>query len=229
MPPELQLDTWIVIAAYQEARVIAQTVSELRGHFSNIVVVDDGSSDQTATEARNAGAHVCVHPINLGQGAALQTGIAYALLRNAASIITFDADGQHSPEDAITIAGILREGNYDAVLSSRFLGTTVGMPLLKRLLLRTAIRFTRWTSGLPVTDTHNGLRGFTRAAAQRFEIRQNRMAHASEILSVIAQLKLRWREIPGTVRYTPYSIGKGQKLSGALIILEHLLAGKLRS
>lgn len=229
MPPDRQPGAWIVIAAYNEARVIADTVAELRTQFENIVVSDDGSTDDTALVAQKAGAHVCRHPINLGQGAALQTGIGYALSRDAEQVITFDADGQHSPDDASTIADILRRGEYDCVLSSRFLGTAVGMPVLKRLLLRLAIRFTRWTSGLPVTDTHNGLRGFTRTAAEKLEIRQNRMAHASEILSTIVRLKLRWREIPGTVRYTPYSIGKGQRLSGALVILEHLLAGKLRS
>lgn len=229
MPGERHHGTWIVIAAFNEARVVGQTIAELRNRFDNIVVVDDGSTDETASAAQMAGAHICRHPINLGQGATLQTGISYALSRGAEEIITFDADGQHDPDDAVTIAGLLQKGQYDAVLSSRFLGTAVDMPAQKRVLLRLAIRFTRWTSGLPVTDTHNGLRGFTRAAAEKLDIRQNRMAHASEILATIARLKMRWCEIPGTVRYTPYSIGKGQKLSGALIILEHLLSGKLRS
>lgn len=221
---------WVVIPAFNESAVIATTLADLKAHaFGNVVVVDDCSSDDTNAIAGRAGAHVVRHPVNLGQGAAIRTGIDYALSQGAAFIVTFDADGQHRPEDAAAMIEALRHGEYDVALSSRFRGGAIGMPGLKRAVLKAAVWFTRVTTGLDVTDTHNGLRVFTRSATARIEIRQNRMAHASEILSEIAHHKLRWVELPGTIRYTAYSIGKGQRLSGAVEILKDLLVRGLKS
>ena len=220
---------WIVMAAFNEGPVIENTIRDVRRLFANVVVVDDCSRDSTAILARRAGAHVCRHPVNLGQGAGLQTGIRYALAKGAAYIVTFDADGQHQPEDAKMMVGLLADDRCDIVLSSRFRGSAENIPRKKRWLLAAAIWFTRITTGLPVTDTHNGLRAVSRRAAQALRIRQNRMAHASEILEEIARSKLRWLEVPGTIRYTAYSINKGQKLSGAMEILKDLLFRKLRS
>ncbi|MDX2223549.1 MAG: glycosyltransferase family 2 protein [Rhodospirillaceae bacterium] len=222
-------DAWVVVPAFNESAAIGGTLADLRRFFSSIVVVDDCSADDTAEIAARAGAHVCRHPVNLGQGAALQTGIDYALARGAEIVITFDADGQHRPEDALAMAEALTRGAADVVLSSRFLGDAPGMPALKRLVLVLAVAFTRLTTGLAVTDTHNGLRAFSRPAATAFRIRQNRMAHASEILAEIARLRLRWIELPAVVRYTDYSIAKGQRLVGATEILKDLLIRKLRS
>jgi glycosyltransferase involved in cell wall biosynthesis len=220
---------WVVIPAYNEGVVIENTIRELSPFFKKFVVVDDCSRDDTADIALRAGAHVCRHPINLGQGAALQTGIHYALAKGAEVIITFDADGQHQPRDAQAMVETLIEGNHDIVLSSRFKGTAEGIPRLKYIVLVAAVWFTRLTTGLPVTDTHNGLRVFSRRAAEVVKIRQNRMAHASEILEEIARLKLSWTEVPGTIRYTAYSITKGQRLSGAVEILKDLFFRRLRS
>lgn len=222
-------DAWVVIPAFNEASVIAHTIAKVKASFANVVVVDDCSRDDTGAVARRAGAHICRHPVNLGQGAALQTGIEYALGKGAAAIVTFDADGQHRVEDARLMLRTLREGGYDIVLASRFLGSAVGISPLRYALLKLAIQFTRVTSGLHVTDTHNGLRALSRAAAQRLNIRQNRMAHASEILEKIADLKLRWVEVPNTVHYTRYSIAKGQRASGTIDILKDILLRKLQS
>lgn len=221
--------TWVIIPAYNESQVIASVLRDVKKVFANVVVVDDHSHDSTSDVARNAGAHVCRHPVNLGQGAALQTGIAYALAQGAQVLVTFDADGQHRPEDAARMVDTLIAGDYEVVLSSRFKGGAVGMPAVKRKVLQLATWFTRVTSGLAVTDTHNGLRVMSRAAAERIHIHHNRMAHASEILEEIGRLKLRWTEVPGTVRYTAYSIAKGQRVSGALEILKDLYCRKLRS
>jgi polyprenyl-phospho-N-acetylgalactosaminyl synthase len=118
-------DLWVVIAAYNEARMIGSVVRGVRAHYGNVVVVDDGSADATAEEALAAGATVLSHPINLGQGAALQTGLAYAYSQRATRIVTFDADGQHAIEDVAVMLAIQDRLGADVVLGSRFLGRTV--------------------------------------------------------------------------------------------------------
>lgn len=220
--------TALVIAAYNEGGVIGEVVRDALRLFPLIIVVDDGSDDGTAAAAIAAGAAVLRHPINLGQGAALQTGIAYALRQDVDFIATFDADGQHRPEDLMTmLLELMRTGNQVA-LGSRFLGDTVGMPASRRLLLRAATAFTRITSGLRVTDAHNGLRMLRRDAAEAITIRQNRMAHASEILEEIGRMNLSYCEVPVTVRYTDYSKAKGQSGFGAFNILIDLLLARIR-
>src|SRR5262249_52780639 len=153
---------WVVIAAYNEARAIGPVVAELATLPYRVVVVDDGSSDATAEIAARAGAEVLKHPINLGQGAALQTGIDYALLRGASQVVTFDADGQHRAEEIAVLLAALSAGGADFALGSRFRGAAVDLPPLRRLMLRAATVFTRLTTGLDVSDAHNGLRAMTR-------------------------------------------------------------------
>ena len=214
-----------VIAAYNEAKAIGPVIAGLLPFVDEVVVVDDGSKDATGQVAHARGATVLVHRVNLGQGAALQTGMLYALRRGAGLIVTFDADGQHMPTDIPRMVAMLRTSKADVVLGSRFLGSAEAMPASKRLLLRAATLFTRITSGLRVTDSHNGLRIFTRKAAAAIDIRQNRMAHASEILGEIARLRLSYVEAPVNVRYTAYSMEKGQRLSGAFEIVFDLISG----
>jgi glycosyltransferase involved in cell wall biosynthesis len=218
---------WIVIPAYQEADLIGTVVRQVRQSFPHVVVVDDGSTDDTAQQAAAAGATVLRHLINLGQGAALQTGIAYALQRGADYLVTFDADGQHRLEDVEKMLAILCEQQLDVVLGSRFLGQTIGMSWGRWALLQVAIWFTRLTTGLPLTDAHNGLRVFSRQAAQQLRLRQNQMAHASEILEQIAQQQMKYAEVGNTIAYTEYSRGKGQKASSAIHILVDLFIGRL--
>lgn len=220
-------EVWIVVPAFNEGAVVRETILKLKQHFSNIVLVDDSSFDNTAEEALAGGAHVCTHPINLGQGAALQTGIDYALRQGASYIVTYDADGQHSVEDANAMLNRISSGDVDVVLGSRFLGSTIGMPISKRALLKIAVFYTKMTSGLKVSDTHNGLRCLNRLAAQKIKIRHNRMAHASEILNDIGSLRLRYVEVPCTITYTEYSRAKGQRMTGAFAILADLVLGKL--
>ena len=217
--PEVPERAWVVIPAYRESRVVRAVVEQLHGICPRIVVVDDGSKDETGPEARASGATVLTHVVNLGQGAALQTGIDFALLQGADYIFTFDADGQHDPESLKVLAETMRSTGADVVLGSRWLGRVEDMPPLRRAILRLAVVFTRLHSGLGVSDTHNGLRLFTRAAALRIRITQPRMAHASEILAQIGSSKLRFAEAPVTVRYTEYSLRKGQKVSGMFRVL----------
>jgi len=210
---------WVVIPAFREATVLGGVVARLRGVCQCVVVVDDGSRDDTGEAALAAGATVLTHVVNLGQGAALQTGIEYALRQGADYIFTFDADGQHSPDSLAIMAETMRTSGADIVLGSRWLGRAESMPAFRRLVLRVAVVFTRLHSGLAITDTHNGLRLFTRAAAARIQISQARMAHASELLDQIGATGLKYAEAPVTIQYTEYSLRKGQKLSGAFRVL----------
>ncbi len=218
---------WVTIAAYNEASVIARVISNLSSCGYRIVVVDDGSSDATRDIALANGAIAIRHPVNLGQGAALQTGITYALSQGADAIVTFDADGQHRASDIAALLGALKRDDSEFALGSRFLGRSLRLPPARRLLLRAATLFTRLTTGLRLTDTHNGLRAMTRRGAAAIQLRQNRMAHASEILSQIASSGLRYSEVPVTVEYTAYSLAKGQRLGDSLTILFDLFAEKL--
>ena len=219
---------WVVVPAYNEAPVVGSVVSGIRRAGYAVVVVDDGSSDRTGDVALLAGAVVVRHPVNLGQGAALQTGIDYALEQRADALVTFDADGQHSPAAIAALLAAIEQPGIDFALGSRFLtGATANLPVSRRILLSTALWFTRASTGLPVTDTHNGLRAMTARGARAISLRQNRMAHASEILHQIAQSRLRFVEVPVNIEYSAYSLGKGQRITDALAILIDLFARRL--
>jgi glycosyltransferase involved in cell wall biosynthesis len=227
MQPESGKCSWVVIAAYNEASVIARIIADVRRRGYTVVLVDDGSSDATAATAEKASAVVIRHLVNLGQGAALQTGIEFALHEGAEVIVTFDADGQHRATDIDGLIGALAEHDADFALGSRFLGGTVNLPPARRLLLKAATSFTRATSGLSITDTHNGLRAMTRRGASAIRLRQNRMAHASEFLNQIAASGLKYVEVPVTIEYSAYSLAKGHRLGDSLSILVDLSARSL--
>jgi polyprenyl-phospho-N-acetylgalactosaminyl synthase len=219
--------TWVVVAAYNEATVIAKVAADVQTAGYSLVVVDDGSQDGTADAAAAAGAIVVRHPINLGQGAALQTAIEFALARGAEIIVTFDADGQHRASDIAGLVEALAQHGADFALGSRFLAHSTNAPKSRQLVLKAATWFTRLTTGLRVSDTHNGLRAMTRRGAATIQLRQNRMAHASEILHQIASSGLKYVETPVTIEYSAYSLAKGQKLSDAFMILVDLFARRL--
>jgi glycosyltransferase involved in cell wall biosynthesis len=222
-------DTCVVIPAYNEARVIRRVVQEvLATGTGHAVVVDDCSTDDTAAVLRGVACTILRHRINLGQGAALQTGIEHAVRQGARYVVTFDADGQHDPHDIARFVGELEKGDVDIVLGSRFLGRAEGMDRRRKILLKGALLFTRVTTGrMPLTDVHNGLRAFRAEVAPWLVITQNRMAHASELLTLIHAGQLRYRELPNTVRYTPYSKAKGQSALGAIDIVYELLVRRL--
>ncbi len=210
-------DAWVVIAAYNEDQVIRGVVEGVRREGWSLVVVDDGSTDDTVAAARAAGATVVRHAINLGQGAALQTGIDYAIRRGAHVIVTFDADGQHDPADIPALVAALT--GADIALGSRFLGKVEGASAQRMAMLRTAVRMSNRLSGLKLTDAHCGLRAFRASAARDLRISQDRMAHASELLRKIKASGLRVVEVPVTIRYTAHSMRKGQHGIQAVRIL----------
>jgi glycosyltransferase involved in cell wall biosynthesis len=218
---------FVVIAAYNEAAVIGRVVRELRAVYPNVVVVDDGSSDDTWRSAREGGATVLRHALNRGQGAALQTGISYALREGAELVVTFDADGQHRVQDVAALAGPIARGEVEICLGSRFLADAGAVPFRRRLLLAAAIVFTRMTSGLKLSDAHNGLRAFSRRAASCIDIQLDRMAHASELIDQIRSSGLSYCEVPVRIHYTDYSLAKGQRSSAALRVAWDYLIGRL--
>lgn len=197
-------------------------------YIKDIIVVDDHSEDETAKLAFESGAIVIKHPMNLGQGAALQTGFNFALKEGADIVITFDADGQHRIEDALKMVEVIAADQADIVCGSRFLGTkSFNMPLSKKIWLRLATIFVRITTGVKVTDAHNGLRALSKKALKVISIKQNRMSHASEIISNIKKHRLRYKEIPVTILYTEYAISKGQKLKNSFNIVKDLFIWSL--
>jgi glycosyltransferase involved in cell wall biosynthesis len=222
---------WIVIPALNEAHTIGAVVAPLRAHGWHVVVVDDGSRDATAAAARAGGAVVLRHALNLGQGAGLRTGFAFVQRQcGARYVVTYDADGQHQPEAVAALLDALERSGADVALGSRFLDAAASraVPATRRALLQLATRFTRLTTGLRVTDAHNGLRAFTVDAAARLRLTHNRMAHASEILGEVARLRLRYAEAPVTIRYTDYSMAKGQRPLDAVAILWDIFTAGLR-
>ncbi|MFD4654751.1 glycosyltransferase family 2 protein [Kitasatospora sp. NPDC058444] len=223
-------DVWLVIPAYNEGQVIADVVEGARKTFPNIVVVDDGSGDDSAKHIMETGAHLVRHPVNLGQGAALQTGLAYALAQPGAKYFaTFDADGQHQTGDVEKMVALLREGDVDVVLGSRFIEQNGQVPWIKRVVLRTAATVSPTARKLKLTDAHNGLRVLNREAAGRLRITMNGMAHASEIVSFLAGSDLRVAELPVDILYTDYSRAKGQSLiNGVNIIFDISLRERSR-
>lgn len=224
-------DVWVVVPVYNEEECVGDVVRSLRSRFDNVLCVDDGSTDRSAAEATAAGARVLSHAINLGQGAALQTGFDYLTDRTDAEIcVTFDADGQHRVEDAVRLVEALKREKCDVALASRFHGgTTSGMPPARAAVLRAALWFTRTATGLALTDTHNGLRALGRSAFSRMCLQQNRMAYASELLASIPRLGLSWVEVDAHVTYTEYSLRKGQANVNAVNILFDLTLARLRA
>jgi glycosyltransferase involved in cell wall biosynthesis len=216
----------VVVPAFNEASRISSTIAELKNYFSEIIVVDDGSSDATFDVAVSAGVYPVRHPMNLGQGAALQTGIKVALLDpTIEAILTFDADGQHSIESALNLIEEIRTSGCGIILGSRYCpgAERINMPLKKKIILRLAILFTRFDSGLKVTDTHNGLRVMSREFANSLRIKQHGMAHASEILNHVSNSGVKWKEVPVRIYYTEYSNKKGQSVWNSVNIITELL------
>jgi len=217
----------VIIPAYNEALVIASTLRDLRRITSrlplptDLVVVDDGSRDDTGGAAFGAD-YLLTHRKNCGLGAALMTGIEFARRAGYTYAITFDADGQHLPKDLSLALAKLQEG-YDVVVGSRFLGTHSGMPRARRLLLALGNWITFLFFGVKTSDSQSGFRGLSRSALDSLKLRSNRMEVSSEFYGEIRRLHLKYTEIPIHVRYTAYSLKKGQSNSNGLKVLVKLL------
>src|SRR5688500_12692757 len=171
-------DVWLVVPVYNEAQVIGDVVRHARQTFPNIVCVDDGSADTSAEQIQQAGAHLVRHPVNLGQGAALQTGVSYAKAQPGAKyFVTFDADGQHQVDDVVRMLKRLQSEDLDIIVGTRFVkgADTSHIPWIKRFVLKTVVLLSPRTRRLGLTDAHNGLRVFNRTVADKLNITSNGM------------------------------------------------------
>jgi glycosyltransferase involved in cell wall biosynthesis len=222
---------FVVIPAYNENAVLRSTVADLLPFGYSIVVVDDGSETPAKGCLDELRVYCLRHDINLGQGAALQTGSDFALMKGAEVIVHFDADGQH---DAAMVGRLIEpivSGETDVALGSRFLNLSDrgAVPPQKRVLLKAGV-FVSWIfTGMWLSDTHNGLRALSRAAAQQIVLKENGFAHATEVLDLLRRSRLHYREVPVSIRYTDYSREKGQSIFNSCNILIDLLLRRIFS
>lgn len=221
-------DVAFIIPVYNEESVIEKVINSVMKVCPNVICVNDGSTDNSLQEIKKTKALYVDHPINMGQGAALQTGIEFArTLKEVRYFVTFDADGQHRIEDVKSMLGTIKKERVDMVLGSRFLGSAINMPTIKKIVLKLAIQFSNLTSGIKLTDTHNGLRVFNRHVAETIQITLPDMAHASEILEIMKRNKYTYTEIPVTIEYSDYSKSKGQSIINAVNIAFDTLLRKV--
>ena len=223
-------DTWLIVPCYNEGTVIFDVLTHARETFPNIVAVNDGSRDDSAAQIRAAGAHLVNHPVNLGQGAALQTGVEYARAQPGARyFVTFDADGQHQVKDVVRMVERLRAEPVDIIVGTRFAGQDNSqVPWIKRVVLKTVVLLSPRTKKLGLSDAHNGLRAFNKKVADEVNIRMNGMSHASEIVTMIDNNGWRVDEEPVDILYTEYAMSKGQSLiNGVNILADGLVARRL--
>lgn len=203
---------WIVLPAYNEEKVIRDTLEEIRSAgYSNIIVVDDGSRDQTYEKARAVPGVVALrHRLNRGKGAATKTGIEAAKLLDATTIVTMDSDGQHNPADIARLIEPIQKNHCDVVLGTR-LKDPRGMPWYKILANWVGNAITWYFYGLWVSDSQSGFRAYSRHASELINTKTDRYEYDSEVIREIYLYKLKYREVPIEVRYTEYSMGKIQK------------------
>lgn len=223
---KINSDVAVIVPTFNEGGVLENTVLQLSQYFENIYVVDDGSLNHVENSEQKSYFTCLRHILNLGQGAAIQTGIEYALENESIRyFLTFDADGQHSIKSALGVLEEIKECGVDIVIGSRFIGDAQNktMPTKKKFILKLAIWFTRMDSKLPVTDTHNGLRVMSRNFVENLKIRNAGMAHASEILRHIKDSGSTWKEFPVEITYSEYSIKKGQSILNAVNILTEMI------
>jgi glycosyltransferase involved in cell wall biosynthesis len=220
---------YVIIPAYNEARVIAETVAPLIRAGYTVVVVDDCSVDGTWMVLEKLSVVRIRHSMNLGQGAALETGMEYARPSGAEIVVHFDADGQHDPEQIPAMVNPIQAGNADVVFGSRFLlrSDLTSVPHLKRIVLRGGRLVSGLTTGVWLSDTHNGFRALSKRAVHSIRLRENGFAHATEILEEVRRAGLRYVEVPTSIRYTEYSRAKGQPISNAVDIAFDLVIRKL--
>jgi glycosyltransferase involved in cell wall biosynthesis len=200
-----------------------KVLRELIASNYQVVAIDDGSTDRSNEIARKMNCVLLKHPSNFGQGAALQTGISFARINPKIEyFVTFDSDGQHQVSDINHMLKPLVNGDTDFVFGTRFQDDKTKFPFLKRIVLRAAIKYTQLSTGVAITDTHNGFRAFNKLAANRINLNFSGMTHASEFVEKAGQSGLSIKEVPVHILYTKYSKRKGQSLWNSINILTDL-------
>lgn len=220
---------YVLIPSYNEGKVIRTTVMPLVEAGYKVVVVDDCSTDNTKDALQGLPIYYLRHEINLGQGAAIQTGLDFCAVQGAEYAVTFDADGQHNYLEIPDLLAPMVAGTADITMGTRFLRKEdiAQVPASRKLILKGAIWVNGLFTGLWLTDAHNGFRAMNNKAINAIKLRENRMAHASEILSLIKDAKLRYMEVPVKIIYTDYSKMKGQSSMNSINILIDLILKKI--
>ena len=213
----------VVIAAYNESENIVKFLDELISTDFNIVVVDDGSTDGTSDLIEKFDVYKIKHELNCGQGAALQTGLEFARKNKDIKVfITMDADGQHQIKDLENLIKPIIDGEVDVVFGSRFLDKRTKLSLIRRIVLKAAVVFSKLSTGLPLTDTHNGLRAFSKNVIFEINIKRDGMTHASEIVEIVAEKNLKFKEAAVEILYPKFKFKRGQSLWNSVNILSDL-------
>ena len=208
----MNTDVFIVIPVFNEAQVVGKVIDEIhQSGYHNVIVVDDGSKDDTYAIANSYRNVICLRQrVNRGKGAATKTGIMAAIQLGARIIVTMDGDGQHAPEDLSSLVEPIRERNYDVVLGSRMMNTK-GMPFMKVIANRIGNIITWLFYGILVTDSQSGLRAYSQYAAKIIDTKADKYEYDSKVIREINNNRLSFKEVPITVRYTEYSMSKSQK------------------
>ena len=224
----------VVIPSYNESKVIDDVIIQVviaigdkKYYDIDIVVIDDGSSVDTSIFVSKLPVMLISHPINLGSGAATRTGLTFAKRNGYDFAVTIDADGQHSTKDMMNIIETLNTSETDLLIGSRLLNSE-GMPIIRVIGNKALNLATRTILGVRVTDSQSGMKGFSREALEKIEIRTNGFEFCSEIVWRAKQNKLNISETPIEAIYTDYSLNKGQSNINALRIIKNLLKQKMR-
>lgn len=218
-------EIFVIIPSYNEATVLRNTVIDVLRHGYNVIIVDDCSKDNSRNELSGLAVYYLRHRINMGQGAALQTGIDFAKQKGAKYFVTFDADGQHDSDDIPGMVEFLEKENIDVIFGSRFLpGSKTNVSRSRSFGLNLGRYINYCTSGILLSDSFNGIRLFSRVAAEKIRLTENRAIHPIEFLVMTAAEKLKYAEYPVTIHYSDYSKSKGLKnKDGIKMVIEILL------
>lgn len=219
---------FVIIPCYNEASVIRKTVQEVLEKGYSVVIIDDCSTDRSKKELTGLQVHYLRHRVNMGQGAALQTGINFAIKKGANYLVTFDADGQHDSNDIPGMLEFMEKENADIIFGSRFLpGAKTNVSRSRSFALNMGRYINYFMSGILLSDSFNGLRLLSKNAARKIKITENRMAHPVEMLMLTAAQKLKYAEYPVAIHYSDYSKSKGLKNKDGIKILVEIFLHKI--
>lgn len=218
---------FVIVPCFNEAYIIRETAEQLLPHYS-VVVVDDASSDDTKQKLKGLPVYYIKHPVNLGQGAAVQTGIDFALKKGAEYLVTFDADGQHHAADIRKMLDILIKENAGIIFGSRFLpGSATNISVTRKIMLKIARFINYLASGMLLSDANNGLRIMTRETAEKMQITENRSSHNAQVQNLVKLNRIKYAECPVSISYSDYSRKKGMRNISSIRILYDLILYKL--
>lgn len=218
----------VIIPIYNESKIINTILCDPGFKKYTVIIINDGSKEKLELNTIHHQFYLLTHSKNLGQGAALQTGMEYCKFLKVDIAVHFDGDGQHQVSDIERLIKPLINKEADVVIGSRFLpgekrSGRSKIPRLKIIILKLAKVVQFIFTGINLSDSQNGLRALNAKALSTINIKQNRMAHAIEIIESCVKEKLVIKEVPVNILYSAYSMDKGQKIYNGLLIFLRLL------